>query len=375
MLAIAASMLLVGCSAVPVSGGSTGGAVSAPASLPMTQSASAEPTGAPVAIEPTETPLVRLPVFVYHHVKPTANNYIAITPATFEAHLKALKRLGYTAITARELSSSLANGEPLPDKPVMLTFDDGWSNQYDYAVPLLEKYGMHATFFLYPKVLHGGSFMTRAQVSKLAAAGHDMETHTWGHSPVQARSKETTDAFVARVDKMLEPAADWIVDAAGREPVAFAYPYGYYDSRSPGVLPLVGLEMAFTVDDGVNELGNTSPLLFKRFTVFKKDSVADFEERLSSRTLALDGFAPANGVVIKGPDVDLEATLGTQEAAVTDLRFVVDTESVPTSVSVINGHTTVAATCQLKDGFHYVTLTGADTDGTRAYASWGVNTR
>jgi hypothetical protein len=66
-----------------------------------------------------------LPSFTYHHVDPKLKNNIAITPATFESQLKMLSNMGYHTVTARQVVEHQTKGTPLPDKPVMITFDDG----------------------------------------------------------------------------------------------------------------------------------------------------------------------------------------------------------------------------------------------------------
>ena len=368
-------LLLSGCAAGPITGGSRASESPLVAGIEQTVTPSAEPTQSPPSVEPTSTQPINLPVFVYHHVKPDADNFIAITPTTFEEHLKTLKRHGYTTITVAELHAHLTRGVPLPERPVMLTFDDGWRNQYDHAVPLLEKYGMQGSFFVYPKTLKGGPYMTRGQISELASAGHDIGNHTWGHTALQMGSEETTKAFAARARKMLEPASDWIEDAIGHRPVGFAYPFGYYDLQSAAMLAPTGLDVAFTVDEGPNEIGSPDGLMLKRFTVFKEDSIEDFEVRLLSRPLHLQTHSPQSGSTGSGSTQKLSATLAAVEAGVTELSFLVDNEPVSTKDELVGGIRTARAQCDMDEGFHYVTLTGLDSDGTRAYASWGINVR
>ena len=85
--------------------------------------ASAEPLAGPETTGPVDG--LRVPVIVYHHVLPTASNFIAIPPARFEQELRYLKSAGFTGITASELSDALAGRTRLPKKPILITFDDG----------------------------------------------------------------------------------------------------------------------------------------------------------------------------------------------------------------------------------------------------------
>lgn len=71
-----------------------------------------------------------------------------MTPALFEAQIAALAQAGYTAVFPDDLAAYVNQGKALPDKPIVITFDDGYLSNYEYAWPILEKYGMVATIFM-----------------------------------------------------------------------------------------------------------------------------------------------------------------------------------------------------------------------------------
>jgi peptidoglycan/xylan/chitin deacetylase (PgdA/CDA1 family) len=93
-----------------------------------------------------------IPVVMYHGVGPIKTgwpwNYLIIPTDIFDAQMRALKEHGWTTITLVELFNHLANGDPLPAKPVVLTFDDGYLDNYVFAYPILKKYGHHAVVFV-----------------------------------------------------------------------------------------------------------------------------------------------------------------------------------------------------------------------------------
>src|SRR5260221_187102 len=107
---------------------------------------------------PEEVPArsaLKIPIFIYHSVRPvtpTDSDEVRsyeITPELFEQQLKYLQDNGYTTITLDQVAADLKNGITSPiTKPVVLTFDDGWHNQYKYAFPLLKKYHMTGTFYI-----------------------------------------------------------------------------------------------------------------------------------------------------------------------------------------------------------------------------------
>ncbi len=91
-----------------------------------------------------------VPVLLYHHIEPGADgsNGSIISLERFEEHMKALKENGYNAITCSDLISYAENGTKLPNKPILITFDDGYQSNYEYAYPILKKYGLKGTIFV-----------------------------------------------------------------------------------------------------------------------------------------------------------------------------------------------------------------------------------
>ena len=89
-----------------------------------------------------------VPVLNYHQVEEKNGNPLTLWPDQFETQMSYLADEGYTTITIDEMMDALENGTPLPDKPVIITFDDGYADNYEYAYPILKKYGFKATIFL-----------------------------------------------------------------------------------------------------------------------------------------------------------------------------------------------------------------------------------
>ncbi len=90
-----------------------------------------------------------VPVLMYHHLMVEDNdNDMAISPALFESHLQTIRANGFTPISFAELENYVLAGAELPEKPVIITFDDGYLSNYEYAYPLLKEYGMKATIFV-----------------------------------------------------------------------------------------------------------------------------------------------------------------------------------------------------------------------------------
>jgi len=133
---------------------------------------------------------VRVPILMYHHVSDTpplaySQVDLTVTAHDFTAQLAYLSTHGYHAIRLVDLFNTLYYGRPLPSRPVILTFDDGYADSYTDAFPLLRRYHMVGAFYiitgLVGTTLGVNTYVTWPQVEAMAAAGMDMESHTVSH--------------------------------------------------------------------------------------------------------------------------------------------------------------------------------------------------
>jgi hypothetical protein len=125
-------------------------------------------SSAPQILNYPITTSLKLPVLMYHHVADlqgvNLNDAVAVSlrvsPTAFEAHLKYIEDQGYTTITDKDLADYFAHLKPLPAKPLMLTFDDGYQDNYNNAFPLLKKHGMKGVFALINGVVGSGEYLS-----------------------------------------------------------------------------------------------------------------------------------------------------------------------------------------------------------------------
>ena len=124
-----------------------------------------------------------VPVLNYHQINDIDRNVLTVTAEQFEAQMRYLFEEGYQAITPDEMLDAWENGAPLPERPVVITFDDGYADNYRNAFPVLRRYGMKATIFLitdyvslYPK------YLTWEQVQDMQQSGMvNFGSHTLSH--------------------------------------------------------------------------------------------------------------------------------------------------------------------------------------------------
>jgi peptidoglycan/xylan/chitin deacetylase (PgdA/CDA1 family) len=316
-----------------------------------------------------------LPIFVYHHVNTKVNNEITIKPATFEAELKMLSDLGYHAITARELVEYHQKGTPLPDKPVMITFDDGWRTQYSKAWPLLRKYGFKATFFINPQPVSQAykAYMNRDMVVELAKAGNDIESHTWKHSRLTRKREQTAAQFQKETLSALTNANSWIRKVVGQQPVAIAYPYGVYDLETIGFVSAAGYKVGFTVDESVSDARKWDRYQLRRFTIGSGETSVSFKRRLLSGPLEVRNITPAPGSRIVGLDADVSVDISDVPSSTSDIMLRSGPSMKRAQIVERNGRRyAVAQLRRCKAGFRVVSMSAKDAQGRKFYASWSL---
>ncbi|HZG38167.1 MAG TPA: polysaccharide deacetylase family protein [Nodosilinea sp.] len=188
----------------------------------------------------------RVPVLMYHDVLDPPEVFFDLTPADFEAHLQTILDNGLTPISPDQLVQHLRTGAPLPEKPVLLTFDDGYVGHFEHVLPLLQKYQVPATFFVFPgKVdgeVAGRSTLTWEQLKTMAADPLvTIASHSVTHPPdLRPLGDEDLVYEVVESKRRLE-------SELGIPIRYFSYPTGYYDERVAQAVADAGYLAAFTM--------------------------------------------------------------------------------------------------------------------------------
>jgi peptidoglycan/xylan/chitin deacetylase (PgdA/CDA1 family) len=197
------------------------------------------------APEPARIPVsIDLPILMYHHVRPGSTSTLFVSPEELDRQLKYLQDNGFQSISFSDLAASLENGKPLPPHPVIISFDDGWENQFEYGFPILQKYHDTATFYVVTNYLDQTNFMTTEQLKTLVAAGMTIGCHTRSHPYLTSLGQERAWDEIAGAKAILE--------ADGFKIDTFAYPYGAYNQRVVEIVENAGFRSARTADGGVH---------------------------------------------------------------------------------------------------------------------------
>lgn len=185
-----------------------------------------------------------VPILCYHQIRDyrpndskSARDYIV--PANiFRDQMKALADSGFTTILPEQLYAYLVAGQPLPEKPVMISFDDGCDEQFPITNEILEPLHFKAAFFIMTVSVNRPNFMTSGQIRELADKGHSIGLHTWDH---QNAKKYAGDDWVKQVEK---PKLQ-LEKITGRPVDFFAYPFGLWNEAAVTGLKSRGLIGAF----------------------------------------------------------------------------------------------------------------------------------
>lgn len=185
----------------------------------------------------------QVPVLCYHHIreyKPTDRSgkpYI-VPPAVFRDQIKFLADSGYQTISPDQYYNYLATGAPLPEKPVMITFDDTDKEQHYIGAKELEKYGFKGVFFLMTIVINRPNYMTKEEIKDLADRGHTIGAHTWDHHMVTKYTEEDWN-------KQLTESKAKIESITGKRVDHFAYPFGLWNKPAIPELKERGIKSAY----------------------------------------------------------------------------------------------------------------------------------
>jgi Predicted xylanase/chitin deacetylase len=166
-----------------------------------------------------------VPILCYHRIADGKKGDYTVSPSTFSAHMKVLADSGYHSISPVQLYDYLVYNKTLPEKPVMITFDDSRLEHCAIAAPVMEKYGFKGVFFIMTITYNKKNYMTREQIAQLDSAGHTIGLHTWDHTMV-TRYKDAADW-----QKQIADPKDKLEKIIGKPVGFFAYPNGVYDHK------------------------------------------------------------------------------------------------------------------------------------------------
>jgi len=240
-----------------------------------------------------------LPVLMYHHINHHKSDMVTITPEAFEGQMEYLYRAGYRTLKIAELIAYINNGLTLTRKAVVVTFDDGWLDNYMYAFPILKKYKINATVFLITNRVENAS-KNAAKIPSLIPTHEESklliekgEAHKvalnwklikemsdsgmiefYSHTKSHAKCNSLTEKELM---EELKESREIIEKRLGSPCPYFCWPYGKYNDLGRKCCKKTEYKALFTTNHGVVETGS-DPFAINRIIV--KDSIVWFKKRM-----------------------------------------------------------------------------------------------
>jgi len=187
-----------------------------------------------------------IPVLNYHQINNKAHNALTLSSQEFDAQMAYLHESGYNSISPDQLVDYLQYGKTLPPNPILITFDDGYEDNYRVAYPILQKYNFTATIFLITDFISNSNrYLTWSQVKEMQENGFSFGSHTLSHLFL---TNASDNDILFQLTKSRE-AMEWRLN---QKIEYLAYPGGAYDQQVIKLARQVGYRAAFTIDLGRN---------------------------------------------------------------------------------------------------------------------------
>lgn len=220
-----------------------------------------------------------LPVVMYHQLtknEKRSGRYV-LTLEQFEKDLVFLKSKGYQSVSVKQLVDYSQGKGDIPEKAIMITFDDGNETLYEYALPLLEKYGFTAVGFVVGALAdhyteiddHNLNYsylnwqqikeMISGDIIEIESHSFDLHKNTGSRSGIKKKKGETIEQYREFLCSDVSKMKTAMENNIGKAPVAFAFPFGSFTSDSTDILKECGFKLTFTCEERVNKIKKSEP--------------------------------------------------------------------------------------------------------------------
>ena len=226
---------------------------------------------------------VQVPIIMYHGLlkETKRTGAYVVTPETFEKDLQYLKEKGYTTIVMQDLLDYVGKNQPLPEKPIMLTFDDGYYNNYLYAFPLLKQYGCKMVLSPIGRYTDENSqvedthanysHVTWKHIQEMMDSGLvEIQNHSYDmHASDKAHRKgtkktagETLDQYRQALTEDVTKMQARVKEMTGYTPTTFTYPFGAVSKEALPILKELGFQATLVCESRVNYITKDPECLY-----------------------------------------------------------------------------------------------------------------
>lgn len=205
-----------------------------------------------------------IPVLNYHQVNDTKHSALTLSTDEFKEQMAYLHKEGYHTITLVQLYAYVTQGTQLPSKPVVITFDDGYVDNYHNVLPILKAYGMNATLFMISDAANTEGFLSTAQLHHMEHNDFFVEGHTNHHHML-------TKIDASQWEDEIDGGKRTLSTLMGKDIQYLAYPGGFNNEQIQTITKQSGYKMAFTVSPGTVQPGQNLYAL-PRLAIFQGDA-------------------------------------------------------------------------------------------------------
>ena len=192
---------------------------------------------------------VKIPILMYHSISDDdPNNNLLVPPSMFEEQMAWLEANEFTAMNLDEALDAMETGK-VPKRPVVITFDDGYSDNYTNAFPSLKNHGLKATFFVITDGVDDGYYMSSEMLKEMQSNGMSIQNHTANHLELDKLSRE--DAY-----DTIKRGQDFLRNNIGSDANYLCYPVGKYNSETIEIEKELGIKAATTTQGGISSIGD-----------------------------------------------------------------------------------------------------------------------
>lgn len=220
-----------------------------------------------------------VPVLYYHSVDPSEANEVTISPERLKSELQFIKDQGYTTLTMSELNDYLLDNKEIPEKSIVITFDDGYMDNYTNAFPILKELDMKATIFVIATGINDGYYLSSEQLKEMSDYGIDIMSHTFSH-PYLTKPGGPSMTYEEQLEEF-KSSKRILEDITGKDVTAIAYPFGYFNEDSKRAVKEAGYSLAFTTDIGYSDRED-DPLVLDRIYISSHYSIDTINNLLTN---------------------------------------------------------------------------------------------
>lgn len=235
---------------------------------------------------PANSKTLQIPILMYHHVgylTPEADAItkdLTVSPTDFEIQVKFIKEKGFTSISLANVYAATQGQFTLPSKPIVFTFDDGYQDVFDNALPLLHQYGFNGATAIITQYAGHPGYASWADIKIAQLGGTEIVSHTQNHfDPLEPTNKLTHNYTPEQMEANLVASIKDIQDNLGITTNILVYPYGHYSPEYIDLVRQAGFVMGLTVHHG-NRVNPDDLFHIPRIRVHGNQNMQKFAEFL-----------------------------------------------------------------------------------------------